>query len=1601
MRLKSGASSSATVLHCARLCSNVLLERYVLACKRRASVLRALQNAAAILEAALPNKRSRAGASLPPLRATMAEDAAMEDAPEVDAHGRLVGEAHTSGALRGADALALDASAAAQSLFALEQVLQRDDAPTTTKALRALTNGVRARDAAALATAAAWARASPRLAELFRGYAAPGGRDADAKAAACFRALATMLPLLPKADAQACWALAARSWGIVRALRSARHKDSRRAALEALEKGALCGNGAQQALRWLGEDEKSWLALCGVRGRDGTRSKALRVCAAVARSGSKDERKDACRLLLPALLKGLEEDAPRDVHLLLSALRPERDDANVVSALSSNDGAKALRVVAAYLRSSRKGDPGAGKAAKVARTWLCVLTARHADVTSAARGQAKPGHRRILKALDACCPGQCKALELALAAAPPLLVDILREGAQGYLGRPRPWDAGATDRSRSGTMFLAALLRATAEPAGPYDRSKRERDVALDVVARCLPPEAILTRKELGRGLRGGAAPHALDLVIVALARFRIERLAAVRLYGGCDHTPGERPPVAAILACCTQLLDDPASQENYLMPPHRRREHAGRRLDYECRRRMAERLPDVQALVQLLPKQCNEHTPRVLDALVRYAQELPEALAQGRFDACKFVVNAQTWPPDVAAQAVAFCGAACGPRLAAPTDTNAAKARDALFDGLVDATLSRPFDGGDALYEALRRVCGEVLASRGLDADQTHEWLDALARVRAGASLGRCLDALQRAPELLEAGARPRDVLKGAAAKGETDPFDVVAAYIDRREGRAPPAPEPDNNELLRTALAEDDAALNEVIKCVSVDLVMRGAAPGALPGDLEEFRAAVDASQVPPPLPYEPTSDLSTLAALLVAFDPTVLTALVRDALPERACALCEGLATAYACTGAEPFAAALKTLADRALGGPHEQGVVARLDAALFTRDGAVDVLSMFFARGGDGPHARERALALSARDAERVVEAPDAVRVVLAAKFPQLASGIIEDAQSLERVLRAWTEGAQNDACVAANAARGALLASEAQLDVAAGRASTAGADALLAAGVRAGRDINVDDCGPRLAQSLCAAPDCEFARSGLPLVCATHLDDTSLLAVALDRLEDAPPLSWSGPTVRGVVAALEASVTASPIGLQWVARVKTLATGALRSACEDVLRDAATRHITLALRDDGPVDDAFLLHEPRGIPEEVVAAALARPPSLHTLKALRHAKAFDRAYVQKALEDRDLRLHALLLLEDHPERMTLALAHYGGSLSQTDRRILDILNWGGCNVDGPELAAWAAKRGATGPLWPLAVFDGPQLAATAARFPLARSAVVEEEDDDDAEGIDPRFLLPALFACLSACTSTKAVAARDAHRAGLAGYCLAALASTSDATRNYAFGILDVLGTFAKTDEAEADPLFRGRKAFCLLVDGVRSGAASKRDGFEDGVVPRFPCLAARVAAAVCDALQDPAHCGYQAAHQYVLRRASVRPWQDAPLLKEALKMPDTCKVPAFVAFTPSERLQKRTRRWAMNLLIEGCRDDESGRLLRDAHALPMLMAHYDALRTGGYDPVEKRLTFLGPVWTRCPFTLLSSSDDETLWIGFPFSRCPSLLESGYGDETHV
>ena len=103
-------------------------------------------------------------------------------------------------------------------------------------------------------------------------------------------------------------------------------------------------------------------------------------------------------------------------------------------------------------------------------------------------------------------------------------------------------------------------------------------------------------------------------------------------------------------------------------MPPHRRRQLAGA----VPRLRMSEtdgrQRADVKR-VQLLLKQSDETTVNVLDALIAYAQELPEALAKGRFDACKFLLSgSQVARGDSASKAVAFCSEACPDRLTRPS---------------------------------------------------------------------------------------------------------------------------------------------------------------------------------------------------------------------------------------------------------------------------------------------------------------------------------------------------------------------------------------------------------------------------------------------------------------------------------------------------------------------------------------------------------------------------------------------------------------------------------------------------------------------------------------------------------------------------------------------------------------------------------------------------------------------------------------------------------------------------------------------------------------------------------------------------------------------
>ena len=232
--------------------------------------------------------------------------------------------------------------------------------------------------------------------------------------------------------------------------------------------------------------------------------------------------------------------------------------------------------------------------------------------------------------------------------------------------------------------------------------------------------------------------------------------------------------------------------------------------------------------------------------------------------------------------------------------------------------------------------------------------------------------------------------------------------------------------------------------------------------------------------------------------------------------------------------------------------------------------------------------------------------------------------------------------------------------------------------------------------------------------------------------------------------------------------------------------------------------------------------------------------------------------------------------------------------------------------------------------------------------------------DPRFLLPVGFAALrNAGAADAARLARRAHEGGFLAYAVAATASARASTRAYAFGVIDAVAAACRGDACARDRGFGARPVVARALDALRAGAAAgpRGAGAAPGArrgAPRLPALAARVAAGCLAALDSPERDGYAAAHAYALRRPALRPWRDVPLLKEALGIKESrcgfVAVKPFTSLTPESARAKRERRWAMRLLREGCADDASGRLLRNARALPRLLAHLDCVGTGGWGP---------------------------------------------------
>ncbi|KAH8066296.1 hypothetical protein JL722_728 [Aureococcus anophagefferens] len=478
---------------------------------------------------------------------------------------------------------------------------------------------------------------------------------------------------------------------------------------------------ARVVLRWI-DDDGVWRTLARRRAAPGR--PPGRVDAAAVRPRRRGRRplrrREYAGRRVPrrrrrgAWSRRLRDDAAH-AKLLLDALRAA-SDRDAVGVLAAAEGLASLRSLAA-LDASTRGRRRA-RPARRQRRWLAKLATRDVWLAWAARGEPRPAHRRVLRALDATEPRA-----RARSPAPRRGASAWLPPAPGALTATRPWDAKPGEpcapRALAGCDALGAVLAAGGAGAtGAYDRAARPRDVAAAALARCLPPEDVLSKKDLGRGLMHGdpAANRAalLQTPRTLAARARLRR--------------GPRPLLAALL---------------------------------------------------------------------RYARELPEAVAAGRFD---FANSARGFTRP----GRPLFGAARAPRARrraaarAGDDPAARRCRDRVVDAVAD---------GEAPVAAAPRFWKKRFAGPRRDGDRRVGRRAGGGPV--GASFGAAWDAARDHRGAFE------DVRRAAAAgrRGETaakrdraPAVDVLNAYVRRREEVPEAAPPSLGRALLGAALRRGD---------------------------------------------------------------------------------------------------------------------------------------------------------------------------------------------------------------------------------------------------------------------------------------------------------------------------------------------------------------------------------------------------------------------------------------------------------------------------------------------------------------------------------------------------------------------------------------------------------------------------------------------------------------------------------------------------------------------------------------------------------------------------------------------------------------------------
>ncbi|KAJ8611183.1 hypothetical protein CTAYLR_003567 [Chrysophaeum taylorii] len=567
----------------------------------------------------------------------------------------------TTGRMRGSDAGELGGEALSSSLFALQQVLQRENGEAISAALNSLATRVLRRDAAAIRVVDAWIASSPRLTELFRAASLfPEEPTAVLRAFRC-----AFARIRNDEHARDAWHRVAREWGAMVA-RCLRGREAG-VALEALESAVRrVSEAARVVASWLAGDAdraSAWSELAAPpprtkrSDRQANAQRCVSLATALLRSKDRvaklavlDEGRGAIHLLLTReVLLTRDADDDERASRFVDAIAREgfADGAQrraCLRACASEAGLAAVRALAARPQTRREA---------LALVRRVVMDDRWLEVARA--GAPRPEHLETLCALD---PGGDKEeLELAVAAvraAPALLPHWLSTAARSTLSPTRPWDRGGatSERSTAGCAALRAMLRAPAGRA--LEAKSRDLIEHYDVVGACMPPEDVLSKKELSRGAlhaNDAARERALELVLEILERYgrEVRELFPENdRYGDWEESEDMTQRLVDILE--RSLTPEGASREDDRLVSRllaTTKDETQRRLKFvrsEARKLLRSRLPEVQTLLAVVTRQ-GAGVSLAIAALRRYCSALPRAVAESNWDVLRALAGSAENP--------------------------------------------------------------------------------------------------------------------------------------------------------------------------------------------------------------------------------------------------------------------------------------------------------------------------------------------------------------------------------------------------------------------------------------------------------------------------------------------------------------------------------------------------------------------------------------------------------------------------------------------------------------------------------------------------------------------------------------------------------------------------------------------------------------------------------------------------------------------------------------------------------------------------------------------------------------------------------------------